>query len=187
MGNKVKYLDVLSGAIAQVEQDSFEAREVVYDRLWKVVLRQLQQEGRESEEDLAAERTAFLAAVSRIEFGKRPEAPATGAGGAAGAPGAALRAMQAPKRAVSSRIAVRMAVACSVLAAIWFAYLVIMVRFDSASAERWIGESVAADKGCVEHLAVGRRRKENLRHRICPSRTPSRRSRNTAEVFRRLI
>jgi hypothetical protein len=34
----------------------------------------------------------------------------------------------------------RMASACAVLAAIWFAYLVIIVRMDSAAAERWAGE-----------------------------------------------
>jgi len=33
MSNEPKYFEVLSGSIAQVEEDSFEAREVVYDRI----------------------------------------------------------------------------------------------------------------------------------------------------------
>ncbi len=38
------------------------------------------------------------------------------------------------------RIAMRMASAFAVLVVVWFAYLLIVVRLDSASAERWAGE-----------------------------------------------
>jgi hypothetical protein len=137
MSNEPKYFEVLSGSTAQVEEDSFEARQVVYDRIWKVVLRQLQEEGRGSGENLASERTAFLSAVSKIEFGQRAEVPAAGPAPQEKAPQSKRR----PKHSVLGRIAMRMACACVLLVAISFAYLVIFVRLDAASAERWVRET----------------------------------------------
>src|SRR5262245_2886131 len=79
MSNEARYFEVLSGAVAQVEEDSFEARGVIYDRLWAIVVERLQAEGDDTDEALASERAAFLAAVKRIEFGERvapsPEEP----------------------------------------------------------------------------------------------------------------
>jgi hypothetical protein len=76
MSNEAKYFEVLSGAITQVEEDSFEARGVIYDRLWNIVLQKLQDAGQDSPEDLTGERAAYLAAVRRIEFGERLAVPA---------------------------------------------------------------------------------------------------------------
>jgi hypothetical protein len=131
MSNEAKYFEILSGAIAQIDADSFEARGSIYDHLWNLALQHLEEQGLASGESLARERTAFLSAVRRIEFGERVPASV---------PEAAIRAKKRPKRSVPGRLAMRMASACAVLAAIWFAYLVIIVRMDSAAAERWAGE-----------------------------------------------
>ena len=152
MSNEAKYFEVLSGAIAQVDEDSFEARGTVYDHLWKVALQHLEEQGLASGESLASERAAFLSAVRRIEFGERfPESAAAATIHAERAPQAEEplraeeppRAKKRPRRSVARRIAVRMASACAVLAAVWFAYLVIAVRLDAASAERWTGEGAS--------------------------------------------
>jgi hypothetical protein len=131
-------LEVLSGAIAQVEEDSFEARGIIYDRLWNIVLQRLRNEGQDSADNVARERTAFLSAVRRIEFGERAAVTP-----AAQAPQEvhqeAPQEKRRPKRSVVGRVVVRMVSACAVLAAIWFAYLVIVVRLDAASADRGTG------------------------------------------------
>src|SRR5262245_28595014 len=76
MSNEEKYFEVLSGAIAQINAESFEARGVVYDRLWQIILERLQDESDPSDESISNERAAFLAAVQRIEFGERLSAAA---------------------------------------------------------------------------------------------------------------
>jgi hypothetical protein len=134
MSNEAKYFEVLSGAITQVEEDSFEARGVIYDCLWNIVLQKLQDAGQDSPEDLTGERAAYLAAVRRIEFGERLAVPAAPEAAQEEAP-QAPQAERRPKRPVWRRVAGRMASACIVLAGIWFAY-VILVRLDPASAER---------------------------------------------------
>lgn len=133
MNNEAKYLAVLSAAIAQIEADSFEARGVVYDRLWKLVLQKSQAEGNDSQEIIARERAAFLRAVQRIEIGE--ELPATDVQSEA-----AEGVLQRPRRSMLGRIAMRMAGAFAVLIIVLSGYLLIIVRMDSASAERWAGE-----------------------------------------------
>ena len=108
-----------------------------FTTVFKVVLRQLQEEGRGSGENLARERTAFLSAVGKIEFGQRAEVRAAGQAPQEEAPQSKRR----PKHSVLGRIAMRMAGACVLLVAISFAYLVIFVRLDAASAERWVRET----------------------------------------------
>src|SRR5262245_48486416 len=71
MSNEARYFEVLSGAVAQIEEDAFEARGAIYDRLWAIVVERLQADGDDTDEALASERAAFLAAVKRIEFGER--------------------------------------------------------------------------------------------------------------------
>jgi hypothetical protein len=66
------YRSALLAAIAHVEQDSFEARGAVYDRLWQNLLNQLHAAQAYSESDIAAERAIFLRAVQAIEFGSNP-------------------------------------------------------------------------------------------------------------------
>lgn len=170
MSNEARYFEVLSGAVAQIEEDSFEARGGIYDRLWAIVVERLQAEGDDTDAVLARERAAFLAAVKRIEFGERqatspeqgavtaletpvpvletpapvPETPAPmleAPAPALGMPSPLLERRQ--RRPLSRRIAFRMLAACAVLLAIWLAYVVIMVRSDSASAERWAGDGAA--------------------------------------------
>jgi hypothetical protein len=127
MSNEARYFAVLAGAIGQIEEDSFEARGVVYDQLWKIVLEQLQADGNASGESIAKERAAFLNAVKRLEFGERlPPQP----GGAAGAPAKPER----PRgRSILRRVAWRTASASVVLAAIGFAYLVFVVDGEGAA------------------------------------------------------
>jgi hypothetical protein len=134
MSNEANYFAVLSAAVAQIEADSFEARGTVYDRLWKIVLQRLQTGGNDSEEDVAKERSAFLSAVRRIEFGERLSAADSEAE-------VVEEVKRQPGRSMLRRIAVRMAGAFVVLGVVWFAYLLIVVRLDSASAERWAGDS----------------------------------------------
>jgi hypothetical protein len=74
MSNEARYFSVLSAAIAKIESDSFEARGGIYDRLWKLILKQLETASDASDERIAAERTAFIAAVQRIELGERAPA-----------------------------------------------------------------------------------------------------------------
>lgn len=147
MSNEETYFGVLSGAIAQVGSESFEARGVVYDRLWQIILDRLQDETNASEETIANERRAFLAAVQRIEFGERlpaaseqPEAPRSEQPEAPRSEQPeAPKLDQRPRRASRWRIALRMASACALLLFVCLAYLVI--RFDSTSAARWINEN----------------------------------------------
>jgi hypothetical protein len=149
MSNEAKYFEVLSGAITQVEEDSFEARGVIYDRLWNIVLQKLQDADQDTPEDLARERAAYLSAVKRIEFGERLVAPPLAGTLHDGAlqeaePGQeAPRDARRPKRPVWRRVAVRMASACVVLAGVWFAYLIV-ARLDPASAERGGGQGASA-------------------------------------------
>jgi hypothetical protein len=146
MSNKARYFEVLSGAVAQIEQDSFEARGVIYDRLWNIVVRRLQAEGDDSDETLAGERAAFLAAVKRIEFGERLAiSPEDGEGSAplAAVTAAAAVAERPTARPWLGRVAVRMAGALALLVVIGIAYLLIVVRLDSASAQRWAGDGAA--------------------------------------------
>ena len=105
---------------------------MVYDRLWTIVLQQLQAERNDSDANVANERVVFLAAVQRIEFGERLPAPADRRA-------ETVQAERRPRRRMLWPIAGRMAGACAVLLIVWFAYLV--VRLDSASAARWAGES----------------------------------------------
>ncbi|MBX9777181.1 MAG: hypothetical protein K2Y71_22630 [Xanthobacteraceae bacterium] len=143
MSNEARYFEVLAGSIAQVEEDSFEARGVVYDRLWGIVCERLRKEGQASAGNLAAERAAFLSAVRRIEFGERLAVTPAGQAPARQLPQESAPQDRVPqektpqekrrsKRSVSGRIVARMAFACVVLAAVGLAYLVI----DAASAER---------------------------------------------------
>jgi hypothetical protein len=142
MSNEARYFEVLSGAVAQIEEDSFEARGVIYDRLWNIVVRRLQAEGDDSDETLAIERAAFLAAVKRIEFGERLAiSPEDGEGPAPVAITAAVE--RRTTRPLLRRVAVRMAGAFALLVVIGIAYLLIVVRLDSASAQRWAGDSAA--------------------------------------------
>jgi hypothetical protein len=143
MSNEANYFEVLAGAVAQLEEDSFEARGFIYDRLWNIVLQNLQDQGQDTPEYLASERAAFLAAVRRIEFGERSAAPTVGKPVQEKPPeeiqDKAPEQKRPAKRPVWGRIAVRMVGACAVLAVIWFAYLVIVVRLDAASADRSAG------------------------------------------------
>jgi hypothetical protein len=132
MSNEARYFEVLAGSIAQIEEDSFEARGVIYDRLWEIVLQRLRKEGQDSAEDLASERAAFLSAVRRIEFGERSAVAPAEAAPQEGLPHEKRR----PKRSVLGRIAVRMTGACILLAAIGFAYLVIAGRPASEGASK---------------------------------------------------
>jgi hypothetical protein len=143
MSNEANYFEVLSGAVAQLEEDSFEARGFIYDRLWNIVVQNLRDQGQDTAEYLASERTVFLAAVRRIEFGERSAMPTADKPVQEKAPGE----MRPAKRPVWGRIAVRMVGACAILAAIWFSYLVIVVRLDAASAERWAGDSASNSWG----------------------------------------
>src|SRR5258705_1983078 len=120
MSNEAKYFAVLSDAIAQIESDSFEARGIIYDRLWTIVLRRLQAEPDNSDEIVARERAAFLRAVRRVEFGERTPAAAQ----QGPEPAHTVRQPSRPGRPVLGRLALRMASACAVLLVVWFAYLV---------------------------------------------------------------
>lgn len=134
MSNEEKYFEVLAGSIAQVEEDSFEARGVIYDRLWEIVLQRLRKEGQDSSENLAGERAAFLSAVRRIEFGERPAVAPAEEVPQERVPQEEPRAKRRPKRSAFGRIVVRMAFACAVLAAIGLAYLVIDAAYTERSA-----------------------------------------------------
>src|SRR5262245_51012891 len=147
MSNEEKYFEVLSGAIAEINSDSFEARGVVYDQLWKIILERLQDESEASEEIIADERAAFLAAVKRIEFGERspaaseqpphpaiePPLQAAGEGPlpAADKPQEPIKPRRPPKRASRGRIVLRMLSACALLVVVVLVYL--FIRFDSTS------------------------------------------------------
>lgn len=131
MRSEAEYFAVLSAAIAQTEANSFEAKGIVYDRLWVIVLQQLQEEGDDSDESIARERAAFLAAVQRIEFGERSKD--------------SLKAKSDPTKLQSLpgpfpwRIVGRMAAVGAILFILWLGYFV--VRLDSTSAARWASES----------------------------------------------
>jgi len=141
MSNEARYFAVLSGAIAQIEEDSFEARGVVYDQLWNIVVEGLQAEGNDSGESIARERAAFLSAVKRLEFGERLAPEASGAEPeAGGAEEEAPRVWRPRGRSIVGRIAWRMVGASVILAVIGFAYLVMVTGLDSASAKRWVGQ-----------------------------------------------
>jgi hypothetical protein len=142
MSREDEYIAVLSSAIAQIETDSFEARGVVYDRLWRMVVEQLRDAHDHPDEMIAVERAAFLRAVQAIEFGTRlPAAP-----GAASAPPPRRAqtglARKPARRPLLGRIALRMVAACAALALIWFGYVLTVVRLDSTAATRWGDGSV---------------------------------------------
>jgi hypothetical protein len=137
MTNEARYFEVLSGAIAQIQEDSFEARGSVYDRLWNIVVDRLRAEGNDSDEALASERAAFLAAVKRIEFGERAQALTPDEGEQGRLPD------MRPRRPLLRPIALRMATGCAVLLVICISYLIIVVSLDPASAERWAGDDAA--------------------------------------------
>lgn len=137
MNNEARYFEVLSAAVAQIETDSFEARGVVYDRLWQIILNQLH-ENEDSDEVIARERAAFLSAVRRIEFGERGARPAHEAQHEAQD---GVRVVGRPvRRGITGRLLVRMVSACAVLAVLCLGYLAIAARTDSGSSESWIGE-----------------------------------------------
>jgi hypothetical protein len=131
MNNEEKYLSVLSAAIAQIENDSFEARGGVYDRLWKIILQRLQTGAGASDENIAREREAFLAAVKRIEFGER--VPAARQWSDPPMP------EKLPRPRVRRRIIGRMASASALLIVVGLVYFI--ARFDSVSAVRWVSEN----------------------------------------------
>jgi hypothetical protein len=147
MTSEARYFEMLSAAIGEIETDSFEARGGVYDRLWRIVVQQLQAERNDSDEAIATERAAFMAAVQRIEFGERLTTAAEGREGAS----AAVRGGQSQtnhtrnrsKRSVLGRIILRLAGACAVLLIVGFVYLVSVVRLDSASTERWAADDTS--------------------------------------------
>lgn len=159
MTNEARYFEVLTAEIGEIEVDSFEARGVVYDHLWEIVVRQLQEEGNDSHETIAAERAAFVAAVQRIEFGERSTSTAAGPeeNGAAGDSEAlANRNPVRSKRPVLGRVILRFAGACAVLLMIGFGYLVSVVRLDAASAQRWAADETSLQSRLVRvALAFG--------------------------------
>jgi hypothetical protein len=129
-------------AIAQIETDSFEARGVVYDRLWRMVVEQLRDAHDHPDEMIAVERAAFLRAVQAIEFGTK--LPATPSAASAPLPRRAATglARKPERRPLLGRIALRMVAACAALALIWFGYVLTVVRLDSTAATRWGDGSV---------------------------------------------
>lgn len=152
MTNEARYFEVLSAAIGELEVDSFEARGVVYDRLWEIVVRQLRAEGNDARETVAAERAAFVAAVQRIEFGERPTTAAAGPKGdgtAEDGQGLANHDRDRSKRPILGRVFLRLAGAFAVLLIIGFAYLVNMVRQDSAAAKRWAADDTSLQSRLV--------------------------------------
>ena len=132
MSNEAEYFAVLSAAIAQTEANSFEARGIVYDRLWTIVLQQLQEQRNDSDESIARERAAFVASVQRIEFGER----ATDSPKAQSEP---TKLQSRPGGPFSWRIVGRLAGAGAILFILWLGYLVL--RLDSSSAARGASES----------------------------------------------
>jgi hypothetical protein len=75
MTNEANYYSVLQSAFEKTEPDSFEARGAIYDRLWQIIIDQLHTNPETSDEEIAAERAAFLRAVQRMEFGSGPPPP----------------------------------------------------------------------------------------------------------------
>jgi hypothetical protein len=155
MSRKDDYLAVLSSAVAEIEIDSFEARGVVYDRLWAIVAEQIQADYADPGPIIAQERAAFLNAIQAIEFGhQQPVAPPVNERmfapppvnqrAPAGRPVGQRRAARPPvtsrRQSMRRRIVFRMVSACAVLVLIWFAYVFAVVRFDSAAAKRWTGD-----------------------------------------------
>jgi hypothetical protein len=149
------YLAVLSSAIAEVESDSFEARGIVYDRLWRIVAEQIREDYADPEPIIAQERVSFLDAIQAIEFGHQPPAAPPIHERSVEPPPVNERAPvrppvnpgRAPRprlmsrpRSMLKRIAVRMVSASAVLVLIWLGYVLAVVRFDSAEANRWTGD-----------------------------------------------
>jgi hypothetical protein len=139
MSNEDKYFAVLSNAMSQVNTESFEARGVVYDRLWEIVLNRLRDEPDASDESVANERKAFLAAVQRIELGERLPVAAREPPEATRPEPEALKLDKPTRRPARGRIVLRMVSACALLLLLGVVYLI--VRFDSTSAARWINEN----------------------------------------------
>jgi hypothetical protein len=140
MSREDEYLAVLSSAIAEVAAGSFEARGAVYDRLWAIVVEQVEADHADPEPVLARERAAFLNAIQTIEFGGRqpagPSPPAQGRAMPAQPSNertAAPRLGRSRRQPMMRRIALRMVSACAVLAGIWLAYVLVTGRPDPAT------------------------------------------------------
>ena len=96
----------------------------------------------------------FWRRLEGLEFGERSAAPTDDKPVQEETPGEiqekapgekrAAKEKRPAKRRVWGRIALRMASASAILAAIWFAYLVIVVRLDGASTDRSAGNSWSA-------------------------------------------
>jgi hypothetical protein len=139
MNNEDKYFAVLSDAMGRVNTESFEARGVVYDRLWEIVLNRLQDEPYTSDESIANERRAFLAAVQRIEFGERLPAVAREQPEGITPETEPIEPDKPKRRPPRRRIVLRMVSACALLLLLGGVYL--FIRFDSTSAADWINEN----------------------------------------------
>ena len=135
------YYRVVSGAISTIELNSFEARGIVYDRLWQSFLKQLRADQTCSEEDIARERAAFSSAVQRVEFGaSQPQPPnrVEETHPRATASPDAGRSQESHSQGARRRffwpIAARMVSGCAALVIVGLAYALIAVRLDSAYA-----------------------------------------------------
>jgi hypothetical protein len=151
MSREDEYLAVLSSAIAEVEAGSFEARGAVYDRLWGVVVEQIEADHADPDPIIARERDAFLHAIQTIEFGARHSAAppsnhqAAEIGSAYGraSPAQPLnqrkpalrRPGSARRKPMTRRIFWRMVSACVVLGVLWLAYVAVADRPDSIAAK----------------------------------------------------
>jgi hypothetical protein len=148
MSREDEYLAVLSSAIAEVEAGSFEARGAVYDRLWGVVVEQIEADHADPEPVIARERDAFLHAIQTIEFGVRQSpVPPTNhqtfgsrSGHGRAIPiqprdGRIARSGTRRRRPMTRRILWRMVSACAVLALLWLGYVLLVVQPDSVEAK----------------------------------------------------
>lgn len=164
MSRKDDYLAVLSSAIAEIQTDSFEARGVVYDRLWRIVAEQIQADYADPGPIIAQERAAFLNAIQAIEFGHQQPVASPVSERIVAAPPVDERMFAPPpinqrapvdrpvnqpraarplrvsrRQSIRGRIVIRMVSACAVLVLISLAYVFAVVRFDSETAKRWAG------------------------------------------------